>query len=148
MANGIPTNQAMLGTGQMSPQNSAIYNSLNPQTKPTSPLSFQTGDVGVGMTPGQIAGMNVATTGLRTANSIISTLLMLSENEKARKLKREETANNLALGRKSMMLEYLLGNKNYADKLRVITAKLVSSEKSRGQRQRSFSEQRKARTVR
>jgi hypothetical protein len=69
--------------------------------------------------------------GAQAANKLIGTILMMGEMEKDRLEKREAHQMETDLAKKSMVLEYLLGSKNYANKIRLLNAKLSASARGR-----------------
>jgi len=62
----------------------------------------------------------LATGGIKAAGKVISSMIALNESNRLREDQKKTFNAQLGLERKAMMLNYMLGNRNYAEKLKLI----------------------------
>lgn len=84
---------------------------------------------------------SIASSAFNILNKGIGTYLMLKEAEKNRRQERQEWDIQADLAKKSMILEYLLGNRDYRDKLEKLRIKMAASGRNRAKLQSSEAEQ-------
>lgn len=102
-----------------------------------------------GMTPEQLQMVGgLAKSGIKGVGKMLGTLIALNEAKKNRLESRRDFDKKLELDKRSAMLEYLLSNEQYADKLTVLRSKLMTSAKNRSSGQQSMASRAKARSFR
>jgi len=91
---------------------------------------------------------SLAGKGLKGLNKMVSTVLMLREMDKDRRQRADQIDKEMSLAKKSMIIDYLLGNRQYRDALKALNIKLSTSGTQRARGQSGIAAQRRARTVR
>lgn len=93
-------------------------------------------------------GWGLTADSVRGVNKIVSAIMSSRQMDRDRKDNAREFESSLKLSRKAMILNYLLGKRDYSDKLRMVTAQLSSTAKKRGEYTRQQGARRVAQTTR
>ena len=93
-------------------------------------------------------GWGLTADSLRGVSKIVSAIMSSRQMDRDRRDNARKFESSLKLSRKAMILNYLLGKRDYADKLRMVTAQLSSSAKKRGEYTRQQGARRVAQTTR
>ena len=76
-------------------------------------------------------GVQVAGAGIKALGKGISTVLMMRQLAKDRKDRQKRFNSEIALSKKAMVLDYLLGNKNLANRIKALNAEISVSGRKR-----------------
>jgi len=77
----------------------------------------------------------LAAGGIKAASKVISSLVALNQSNQDREQRTEAFNANLSLKRKALMLDYLMGNRSYREKIKLIKMALSQSLGRRSDRQ-------------